>query len=465
MPRNQITSLTWPVFISAGTYAMNFSTILINILNFSSILFPGKPYQAVAMGALISSGLLASAFSTLLFGMLADRHPRHVLFTIMMVGTGAGCIINAVVPTGQGMVTFYLFLACNILRGAFGGGLWPVVASFTNDALQKDERSKFFGPLNVVIQLFQVLGTISGAVFVEAGLWRPFYVILGASQLASAVFDGVFLTEPKRGVQQAELQAALGKTTYTFKLTWTTLRSTVASRTNFFAILEGVFTATMFGITNMIIVPFLQTPPHNISSIMTSIVLVVFGIPGAMIGAIGLMGVSDRYGKKHVKYRIYILIIAIVIMVLLVNIVLFMPLPALDISQGNDAGVLFSLPTTWVIGLVITGAWTMTGLYNSNQPVILQEMNLPESQGLISSINNFTASLGNGAGPMLAGLLMAAFNQGFQAVALACIPIGLAGAVFWLIATRRVDEDLSALSAILKERAFALGEPEENVDP
>jgi MFS family permease len=453
--------------VSAGSYAANFSTILINILNFSHILFPGAAaYQALQMGILLSSGLWASAFSTLIFGTLADRVSRRALFSIMMTGLSAGCILNAFVPTGQGMTTFFLFIACNVLRGAFSGAFWPVAASFTNDALEKDERSKFFGTFNAVIQLVQILGMISSAVFVEAGYWRLFFILLGSCQFGAAVLDVVYLSEPKRGIQRAELKDALSSENrrYAYKLTWTTLKSTVASKTNFFAILEGVFTATVFGITNVIIIPFLQAPPHNISSIMTSIVMIMFAIPGTLIGSIGLAGVSDRLGKRHVKYRIYLLVVSIVVMILFINLVMFSPLPDLTVSQGNDLGLLISLPATWIIGLLIVGAWTTIGLYNSNQAPILQEVNLPESQGLISSINNFTAGLGQGTGPFIAGVLLAAFNQGFQAVSLICIPIGFTGAVFWLIATRYVDRDLAKLSAVLTKRAQAMGAGQSGTD-
>ena len=416
------------------------------------------PYQSVEMGILLSSGIWASAFSTLAFGILADRLSRRALFSTMMAGLGAGCIANAFVPADQGIVTFSLFVACNIVRGAFSGGIWPVIASFTNDALQKDERSKFFALLNIVLLIFPFIGMVSSALLVQAGLWKLLFTILGIPAIAGVVLDSVWLSEPKRGLQQAELHDTLANTDkhYAFKLTWETLRSNVFSSTNVYAILEGIFTAVVLGIADLLIIPYLQAPPHNISSLMTSIVMIVFGTPGVLFGSIGFAGISDRLGKRHVKYRIYLLILSIVGIMIVVNLVMFMPLASLDVTQGNDIVLLFSLPVLWVIGLLMVGSRALAGLYNINQPVILQEINLPESQGLISSINNFTAGLGSGAGPVLAGLLLTAFNQGFQAVALICIPLGCTGAVLWLLATIHVDRDLQRLSAVLKQRVQAL---------
>jgi MFS family permease len=450
-----------------GSNAMTLSVLLINVLNFSGILFPGMSYQSIEIGVLLSSGVWASAFSTLVFGILADRLSRCALFSIMMAGLGAGCIANAFVPADQGMVTFSLFVACNILRGAFSGGIWPVIASFTNDALQKDERSKFFALLNIVLLVLPLLGMVTSALLVEAGLWKLLFAILGIPQIACAVLDSIWLAEPKRGLQEAELHDALANSDkdYAFKLTRETLRSTVFSSTNVYAILEGVFTAVVMGITDLLIIPYMQAPPHNISSLVTSIVMIVFATPGVFIGSIGFAGISDRFGKRHVKYRIYLLVLAIVGIMIVVNLVVFMPLARLDITQGNDIVLLFSLPVMWAVGLLIVGSRILAGLYNINQPVILQEINLPESQGLISSINNFTAGLGSGAGPVLAGLLLTAFNQGFQAVALICIPIGCTGAVFWLLATRHVDRNLQTLSDVLKQRAQALEGDEHGAYP
>ena len=458
--RNQFLRTTWPIFYCAGSYAMTVSLLLINILNFSEILFPGTPYHPVEMGVLYSSGLWVSAFSTLLLGVIADRYSRRALFTIMMAGLGIGSIANAFVPQGQGLTTFSLFIVCNIVRGAFSGGLMPIVASFTNDALQKEERSKFFGVLNVVIQVTQIIGMISGAVFVQSGLWALFFLFMGMLQLASALFFSAWLHEPKRGLQQKELRDALASNDkqYSFKLTWATVRSNVLSRTNFYAILEGIFTALVLGIVDVLIIPYMQSPPHNISSVMTSLFMIAFGIPGALFGSIGFARLSDRYGKRHVKYRIYLLVVAIVAMVIFVNLAMFTPLANLDAAQGNDFLLLFSLPVIWMIGPLIFGARAMVGLYNINQPPILQEVNLPESQGLISSINNFTSNLGSATGPVLAGVLLATFNQGYQAVALICIPIGFIGAIFWLLATRRVDSDLLALSSTLRQRAKDLND-------
>ncbi|MFW9867057.1 MAG: hypothetical protein ACFFEN_13255 [Candidatus Thorarchaeota archaeon] len=70
-----------------------------------------------------------------------------------------------------------------------------------------------------------------------------------------------------------------------------------------------------------------------------------------------------------------------------------------------------SLPAFWILGLIAFFVRSVLGLYNINQPPILQEINLLEAQGKISSANQFLESIGSGTGPIKAGSVLLFFNQ------------------------------------------------------
>ncbi len=50
----------------------------------------------------------------------------------------------------------------------------------------------------------------------------------------------------------------------------------------------------------------------------------------------------------------------------------FLPLPHLNESQGNNIGLLLTYPIFWMLGIIVLIARAIVGLWNINQPPILQ---------------------------------------------------------------------------------------------
>ena len=98
------------------------------------------------------------------------------------------------------------------------------------------------------------------------------------------------------------------------------------------------------------------------------------------------------------------------------------------------------------------------GLWNINQPPILQDINLPEAQGKISSANQFLEALGMGTGPIIAGYILVIFNQNYQLTLLIITIFGIMGGLLWLSATIWINKDVDRISSILKEREAELSE-------
>jgi predicted MFS family arabinose efflux permease len=96
------------------------------------------------------------------------------------------------------------------------------------------------------------------------------------------------------------------------------------------------------------------------------------------------------------------------------------------------------------------------GLWNINQPPIIQVINLPEAQGTITSANQFLETIGHGTGTILAGLLLYLFGGNYQITALITMSLGIIGGLMWLLATIWVKKDVERISTILKQRAREL---------
>ena len=82
----------------------------------------------------------------------------------------------------------------------------------------------------------------------------------------------------------------------------------------------------------------------------------------------------------------------------------------------------------------------------------MQEVNLPEAQGMVNSANQFLEYLGMGLGPIIAGLVLSLFNQSFQVTNLIIMILGVIGGFIWLLATKWINKDVEKISKILEQR-------------
>jgi hypothetical protein len=117
-----------------------------------------------------------------------------------------------------------------------------------------------------------------------------------------------------------------------------------------------------------------------------------------------------------------------------------------------------SFPIMWIMGLLVFIVRSVLSLWNINQPPILQEINLPEAQGTISSANQFLELIGSGTGPIIAGTVLLAFNGNYQLTAGVTLGIGIIGGAMWLLSIIWINKDVNRVSNILKQRGIELNE-------
>ncbi|MHA1732020.1 MAG: MFS transporter [Promethearchaeota archaeon] len=448
----------WSIFVANACVGVAIAGAMLNMVEFSKIIWQDDRFHALEIGLLFSLKTWSTAFAGLLVGYMVDRHGflgRKAILVGVLVLMGLGRFANGFASTSSPTMAYWGFVASWILFGFAFGGLGPTIISFTNDSVEYDRRSQFFGMFEAFGQVSRVLGMLASAWLVQSGYWRQYFWTMGAVLLVAAGLVAATIDEPKRGAKQEQLAHVLAKdsATYDYKLTRETIRSTMFSPTNVVAFLEGIFTWMIFSIALYLLYPYLQSPPNDVTPVTISLLMLLFGFPGAVFGALVFGRLSDRLSKRNIVNRIYLIVFSIVTLFASVIIFFFLPMPSLNAGGTENPWEVFGNPLLWVVGLFLFLIRAVLGIYNINQPPVLQKINLPEAQGTITSWNQFLETIGNGLGPLVAGIVLTSFNSNYQLAAVVCMLLGLPGAILWLLATRWIQRDIDRVAGILDARA------------
>ena len=450
--------LIWPVYLLNGFNSISFAGIIILVVPLSSLIWPGEEYHALEMGILITTLLWSSSVSGLLFGRLIDKYSRVKILIIISIARSFCMILLGFAIAGQGMVTWWYFFIVIIIFGIFAGGNYPAMVSLSNDIVPLKHRSKFFGYFSIAGSIFMMFGFLISGSLVQFGFWRIYFFSIGFAVLISGLVFYFIVKEPKRGIQNKELQAVLSDDNieYDFKMDKELMRKTMLSRTNMAALVEGIFSNVFMGSLDMIILPYLMTPPHNLSPLVTGLFIVIYGVIGRILGQIVLARYSDKVAEHKGVRRIYFIIFSLIGGSVTFVLMFFVPIPYLTKPEGADIVIFFSLPMSFMMGILIFSSDAISSLYAVNQPPVIQEINLPEGQGQIVSWNQFLERIGYGLGPLIAGIFISTFGQNYQVSAVIITVFVIPGVILWLLSVSWYPKDIKRIKEILKERAEIL---------
>jgi len=457
-PHQSYNKLIWPVYLLNGFNSIAFAGIIILMVPLSSLIWPGEDYHALEMGILMTTLLWTSSLSGLFLGRLIDKYSRVKILLIISIARSFCMIMLGFAIAGQGMLTWCYFFLFVLIFALFAGGSYPAIVSLSNDIVPIKHRSEFFGYFGIVGSVFMMLGFLISGALVQFGYWRLYFISIGIAVLLSGLIFFFYVKEPKRGVQIEQLRDVLKDRSieYDFKMDKELMRSTMLSRTNVAALIEGIFTNVFMGSLDMIILPYLQTPPHNLSPLITGLFVVIFGVIGRVIGQILLARVSDKLAEKNEVRRIGFIILSLVGGSITFVLMFFVPLPFLTPEEGANIIVFFSLPLTYVMGILILSSDAVSSLYMVNQPPILQEINLPEAQGQIVSWNQFLENIGYGMGPLIAGIFISIFGHDYKISAVIITIFVIPGIILWTLSRKWYTQDKERIKTILSERATIL---------
>lgn len=317
-------------------------------------------------------GLLVAAFSLtqLLFspfaGRLSDSMGRKKIII-------AGMVVFALSEWLFGAVSSPVLLFAARMFGGIGAALiMPAVMAYAADVTSEEERAKGMGFINAAITTGFIIGPGIGGYIAEFGIRVPFYSAAVAGAIA-AVITLLVLPESRSEQQRADAPAHAAQKQNLF----TQLLN--SGREPYFLNLIIVFVIA-FGLANYETV-FGLFVDHKFGFTPKDIAFIItFGsISGAVVQVTVFGWILNRFGEKRV------ITLCLLLSALFVALTLF-------------------VSSYW---LIVTVTFILFLSIDILRPAVGTQLSkmAGEQQGYVAGLNSAYTSLGNIAGPVIAGFL------------------------------------------------------------
>ncbi|MBR2566048.1 MAG: MFS transporter [Paenibacillus sp.] len=320
-------------------------------------------------------GLLFAAFSFTQFlfspaaGRWSDQWGRKKIIVF-------GMLIFAVSEFMFGAVNVpYLLFAARMLGGIGAAMIFPAVMAYTADMTTEEERGKGMGLINAAITTGFIIGPGIGGYIAEFGIRVPFYAA-GVAGLLAAIITLIILPESERSTSE---QKTPEKRVAKVKSPGMVTQLINSYREPYFFSLIIVFVMA-FGLANYETV-FSLFVDHKFGFTTKDIAFIItFGSIAGAVVQISLIGwLLNTFGEKKVIAVCLLFVSVFVLLTLFVH-------------------------TYWLI--VVVTFIVFLGM-DILRPAISTQMSklAEEQQGFVAGLNSAYTSLGNIAGPIVAGAL------------------------------------------------------------
>ncbi|MFD1991871.1 MULTISPECIES: MFS transporter [Paenibacillus] len=334
-------------------------------------------------------GLLVAAFSlsqlicSPIAGRLSDTWGRKKMIV-------SGMIIFALSEWLFGIANDpTLLFAARMLGGIGAAFIMPAVMAYTADITSDEERGKGMGYINAAITTGFIIGPGIGGYIAEFGIRVPFY----AAGIAAAIAALITLLVLPESLTAEKRQATIAETSLT-KQPNMFLQLIHSYRESYFLSLVIVFVMS-FGLANYETV-FGLFVDHKFGFTPKDIAFIItFGsIAGAVVQVSAFGWIVNTFGEKKVISWCLVFAAVFVLLTLFVN-------------------------QYWMI-LVVTFIVFLS--IDILRPAISTQLSkiAHNQQGYVAGLNSAYSSLGNIAGPIVAGLLFD-INIGFPYIAAAIV--------------------------------------------
>ncbi|MCF6411029.1 MFS transporter [Pseudalkalibacillus salsuginis] len=335
------------------------------------LVIPILPYYVEAFNATGRDlGLLVASFAFMQFllapvwGRLSDRIGRKPLITLGMFGFAAAEFIFAFATD------LWMLYASRILAGTFGSAIMPTAMAYVADVTQEEDRGKGMGLLGAAMALGIVIGPGIGGWLAEIDLSLPF-LVAGLAGTSAAILSVFMLKETlsPEAMEEAKNEEKMNQ----FKRMWIALRSPVG----FLLILVFVMSFALANFTS--IFGFYALKRYGYDPAEVGIIVAITGVIGAVAQGTLVGRLTKRFGDDRV-----------VTGSLLWSAIGFI----LMVFAFNYVTVILT------VSIFFLGNSILRPALNS----FISKL-AGKQQGTIMGLNNSFLSLGNAAGPVLAGFL------------------------------------------------------------
>lgn len=376
------------------------------------------------MGAVSTGALIVGALFYPFWGIMYDRFGRAKLLALASILWGLTTWLNAIA------LTYRSFL---ITRSSTGidDSSYSGIFSLMSDYFGPKVRGRIYGFLQISGPLGYLIGMILGLILSGVIGWRGVFYITGSLGvlLAFVIYFGV--REPARGQSEPELDGFDQISTY--KIDRNIAKNIIKIPTLRLLFIQGFFGVFPWNAITFWFFTYLETE-RNYSSqnvLITMVIAVLILTIGYPLG--GVLGDFLFHRTNH--GRLIVATIGVIMGALLF-------IATLNVPIGNQ--------------LVFLGMLTLTAIFmpfpSSNVITTVHDITLPEVRSTATSIQYLIESLGAALSPLLVGIIadQSSLKNAFLIV---CVTTWLLCAIFFVIAIKYVDRDITNLRSKMRVRA------------
>ncbi|MBM7647619.1 DHA1 family multidrug resistance protein-like MFS transporter [Bacillus ectoiniformans] len=320
------------------------------------------------LGALIAVYSFMQFIFAPVWGRLSDKIGRKPLITIGLIGFA---IAEFMFAFAAGV---WMLFAARILAGTFGSALMPTAMAYVSDVTEAENRGKGMGILGAAMGLGIVIGPGIGGWLAEYDLSYPF-IFAGIAALIAAAVSVIVLPE-SYSKEQREMDAKEKENEPLINRT-DLLKQTLRSPVGFLLLLVFLLS---FGLANFqSIFSYYSWERYGYGPRDVGLIMLIIGIIGIVVQGYGVGKMTKKFGDRRTV------------------------LISLLISAGGF--VVMTLAGSFIFVLLTTGLFFIGNSLLRPSVNSLISKHAGTKQGYIMGLNNSVLSLGNVAGPILAGIL------------------------------------------------------------
>lgn len=320
--------------------------------------------DAQTLGFLVAVFALMQFLFAPVWGRLSDKIGRKPLITIGLIGFALAEFIFAF-ATGLWM----LFIS-RIMAGIFGSALMPTAMAYVSDVTDEKSRGQGMGILGAAMGLGIVVGPGIGGWLAEYDLSYPF-ILAGIAASVAAIVSVILLPESFTKEQRDALEDE-PKSSHFKKM-----KDALISPVGFLLVLVFIMS---FGLANFqAIFGYYALERYGYGPQQVGFIILIVGIVGTLVQGIGVGRMTKLFGEEKV-----------VTIALIISAIGF---------------VIMTLAQSFTMVIITTGIFFVgNSLLRPSLNSLISKLAGPR-QGMVMGLNNSFLSLGNVAGPILAGSL------------------------------------------------------------